>query len=110
MRWAKYGCGAVAEPVACVKKAADSGSSPAAVGVATKCETRTTNLSRLSIALRGVITSSSPSGRNEAERPSTDTEPTLVPPKSRLKRESDCVARARIVTVPSIDCDGALVA
>ena len=96
--------------VACVKKAADSGSSPAAVGVATKCETRTMNFSRLSIALRGVITSSSPSRRNAAERPSTDTEPTLSPPKSRLKRLSDCVACARIVTVPSTDCDGALVA
>ena len=100
----------MAEPVACVKKAADSGSSPAAVGVATKWAMWTMNFSRRSIALRGVMTSSSPLRLNAAGRPSTDTAPTAWPPKSRLKRESDCVAFARIVTVPSIDCDGALVA
>jgi hypothetical protein len=33
-----------------------------------------------------------------------------LPEKSRSKRESDCLARAKIVTVPSIGCDGALVA
>ena len=96
--------------VACVKKAVDSGASPAAVGVATKRDTRTTNFSWRSSALRGVITSSSPSRRKAAVRPSTDTAPTLWPPQSRLKRESDCVARAMILTVPSIDCDGADVA
>ena len=102
----------MAEPSALTKNAFDSGSPPAAVGVATKCETRTMNFSRRSIGLRGVITSSSSSSarRNAAERPSTDTEPTLSPPKSRLKRLSDWVACARIVTVPSTDCDGALVA
>ena len=110
MRCAKYGCGAVADPVAWTKNAFDSGSSPAAVGVATKCETRTMNFSWRPIDRRGVMTSSSPSRRNVAARPSTDTPPTAWPPKSRLKRESDCVARARIVAVPSTDCAGALVA
>ena len=40
----------------------------------------------------------------------TNTAPTLAPAKSRSKRESDCVARATSVTVPSIDCVGADVA
>ena len=38
------------------------------------------------------------------------TLPTESPAKSRSKRESDCVAFARIVTVPSMLCDGADVA
>ena len=49
----------------------------------------------------GVITSSPPSRVQLAVRPLTETEPTLSPAKSRLKRDSDCVARAKIVTVPS---------
>ena len=54
----------------------------------------------------GVITSSSPSRANFAGRPLTVTPPTESPAKSRSKRESDCVAFARIVTVPSMLCDG----
>ena len=58
----------------------------------------------------GVITRSSASGSNLAGRPLTEILPTESPAKSRLKLDSDCVALARIVTVPSIPCDGALVA
>src|SRR3954468_18739600 len=56
------------------------------------------------------MTRSSPSGTNFAGRPLTVTLPTESPAKSRSKRDSDCVAVARIVTVPSIPCDGADVA
>jgi hypothetical protein len=58
----------------------------------------------------GVTTSSSPLRLQSAVRWSTETLLTPPPAKSRLKRESGCVARATIVTVPSIACDGALVA
>jgi hypothetical protein len=54
--------------------------------------------------------SSSSSRRERAGAPSTVTSETLWPAKSRLNCESACVARAAIVTVPSIACDGALVA
>ena len=57
-----------------------------------------------------MITSSSPERRQAALRPFTATAPIESPAKSRLKRESDCVARASSVTVPSTDCVGALVA
>ena len=77
------------------------GSSVGSVGTATKCETLTTNGKPFASGRLGVITSSSPSRVQFAVRPLTDTEPTLSPPKSRLKRDSDCVARAKIVTVPS---------
>jgi hypothetical protein len=40
----------------------------------------------------------------------TETDPTLAPAKSRLKRDSDWVARATITTSPSIGWLGALVA
>ena len=94
-----------------MKNAVDDGSSPSGtLGTAVKCVTRTRKRSRLRSARRGVMTSSSPSRRHVAGRPSTDTPPTLWPAKSRLKRESACVARATIVTVPSIGCAGALVA
>ena len=80
------------------------------VGAAMKCDTVTTNSAPLRSARRGVITSSSPSRVNAAGCPLTLTPPTLWPAKSRSKRLRSCVALARIVTVPSIDCDGALVA
>ena len=48
----------------------------------------------------GVITSSSPGSSQVAGRPSTVTAPIESPSKSRLKRESDFVASARIVTFP----------
>jgi hypothetical protein len=57
-----------------------------------------------------VITSSSSERLNAAGWPSTATAPTPAPAKSRSKRESACVARASIVTVPSIGCVGADVA
>jgi hypothetical protein len=107
MSCARSGCGAVAEPSGVTKNAVLTSGS---VGVAVKCETRTTNRLPFARARLGVITSSSPLRRQAALRPLTDTE--LIPPpaKSRSKRDNDCVARARIVTVPSIACDGALVA
>ena len=98
------------DPSGEIMNAAVDGSSPGSVGTATKRLTCTRKCSPSRSGLRGVITSSSPSRRNAAAEPSTDTLPTDAPAKSRLKRESDCVARARIVAVPSIDCDGALVA
>ena len=59
----------------------------------------------------GVITRSSwPCGVNLAGSPLTLIAPTLWPAKSRSKRLRSCVALARIVTVPSIDWVGALVA
>jgi hypothetical protein len=48
-----------------------------------------------------VTTSSSPSRVQLAVRSLTETDPRLSPAKSRLKRESACVERAMIVTVPS---------
>jgi hypothetical protein len=47
---------------------------------------------------------------HRAGRPSTRTESTESPAKSRLKRESACVARACIVTVPLTVCTGVAVA
>ena len=93
-----------------MKNAVEDGSSPGTVGTATKWLTRTRNRLPLRSQRFGVITSSSPSRRQPARAPLTATSPTLWPAKSRSKRDSDCVARARIVTVPSIGCDGALVA
>ena len=93
-----------------VKNAVEPSVPPGSVGVALKCETRTTNSRPLWRWWRGVITSSSPERRQAALRPFTATAPIESPAKSRLKRESDCVARASSVTVPSTDCVGALVA
>jgi hypothetical protein len=101
---------AVAEPSAWMKNAVDAVSSPGSVGTATKWLTRTTNSPFLRSGRRGVITSSSPSRRQPARAPSTVTRSRLLPEKSRSKRESDCLARAKIVTVPPIGCDGARVA
>ena len=70
-------------------------------GTATKCETVTMNSEPLLIAFFGVMISSWPSRFNDAGAPLTATEPTLSPEKSRSKRESDWVARARMFTVPS---------
>ncbi len=61
------------------------------------------------IALRGVITSSLPERSQPAERPFTRTLSTESPAKSRLKLESDWVARAIIVTSPSTVCSGSAV-
>jgi hypothetical protein len=79
-------------------------------GCAVKCETCTTKGRPFSSGSFGVITRSSPSGATFARRPLTVTLPTESPSKSRLNRDSDCVARASRVTVPSIPCDGADVA
>jgi hypothetical protein len=97
-------------PSGVMKNAVEPSVPPGSVGVAVKCETRTTNRCPRRRSRAGVITSSSPSRRHCALRPSTATLPTESPAKSRSKRDSDCVARARIVTVPSSGCDGARVA
>ena len=80
-----------------MKKASDSGSSPAAVGVATKCETRTMNFSRLSIALRGVMTSARRAAdAGGADTASVDTARSGSPTIVRLVTELDrAVAAAR---------------
>jgi len=83
---------------------------PGSVGVAVKCATRTTNFRPFRTERFGVTTSSSPLRLQSAVRWSTETRLTPPPAKSRSKRDSGCVARATIVTVPSIGCDGALVA
>jgi hypothetical protein len=70
---------------------------------------RATNMRWSRIGRRGVMTSSSPSRVQFACDPSTRTLSTESPAKSRLKRESDCVARASIVTLPSTVCSGVLV-
>ena len=64
----------------------------------------------LRIGREGVMTKSSPLLAKRAARPLTDTPPTPSPLKSRSKRDSDWVARARIVTVPSMPWEGAAVA
>jgi hypothetical protein len=111
MRCALSGCGAVAEPSGVMKKPVLSSSSGfGTVGVETKSETVTTNGWPLRIGRLGVTTSSSPARVQSATRPFTRTAPTLSPAKSRLKLESDWVARARIRAVPSIGCAGSLVA
>src|SRR5690349_17208200 len=86
-RCAKFGCGAVAEPDGWVKNAVVRKSSPfGSVGTATKCETVTTNSDPFEIDLRGVITRSSPAGRNAAGAPLTLMAPTRLPAQSRSKR------------------------
>jgi hypothetical protein len=110
MKCANHGCGAVAEPSGVMKKPVEDGSSPGTVGVATKCDTRTTNSPPLRRWRLGVITSSSPSRAKRAAWPLTLTAPTAPPAKSRLNRLRSWVARATIVTVPSSGWDGALVA
>jgi hypothetical protein len=66
----------------------------------------------LPIARLGVIDSSSPAFVQVklAERPFTLTHFTESPAKSRLKRDSACVERATIVTVPLTVWSGAAVA
>jgi hypothetical protein len=81
----------------------------ASVGTAVK-RARTTKTSWSRSARAGVTTSSSPARVQLAARPSTVTPATLSPAKSRLKRERACVARATMVTLPSMGCAGALVA
>jgi hypothetical protein len=87
------------------RKTAGSGT----VGVATKCETFTSKRSPRRIGSAGVMTSSSPSRTHVAAQSSTVTEPTLSPAKSRLNRDSAWVARASMVTVPSMAWAGAAV-
>ena len=98
----------MAVPDGCTNSAVDDGSSFGTVGTATNFDTVTTNSAPFPIALRGVITSSKPSRRHCAGAPLTTTPPTLRPAKSRLKRLSACVARARIVTLPSTGSVNAL--
>ena len=57
-----------------------------------------------------MIESSSSAHVQPARRPLTLTDSTESPAKSRLKRESACVALAYIVTVPLTVCCGAAVA
>jgi hypothetical protein len=80
------------------------------VGFAVKWRTWATNVAPLAIGRAGVMTMSSPTRENAAGRPFTTTLPTPAPLKSRSNRDSACVARATIVTVPSMPWDGALVA
>jgi hypothetical protein len=63
--------------------------------------TRTTKRRPSRSERRGVITSSSPACVHVATRPLTETDMIPPPAKSRLNRDSDCVARAITVTVPS---------
>jgi hypothetical protein len=100
---------AVAVPSGVVNSAVLVGSSLGSVGTATKWETLMTNGCPFGSGRFGVITSSPSSRVQLAVRPLTETAPTLSPAKSRLKRESDCVARAKIVTVPSMLWLGSLV-
>ncbi len=79
------------------------------VGTATKSETFTTKRRCFASERRGVTTSSPPSRVQLARLPLTETAPRLSPPKSRLKRDRACFARATIVTSPSMLCDGAAV-
>ncbi len=109
-RCAKFGWNSVAVPVGAKKKTLESWSPAAAVGEAAKWLTRTAKRSCLRRGRDGVITSSSPVRVHAARRPSTLTELTPCPAKSRSNLESAWVARAQIVTVPSTGCDGALVA
>ena len=104
------GLPAVAEPSSWTKSAVEDGSSPGTVGTAREVRHRTTKRRLSRSGRRGVMTSSSPS-RAPARRAAVDRDGADErPAKSRLKRESACVARARSVTVPSIGCAGALVA
>ncbi len=99
---------AVTEPSTVVNQPKGSVLSGAGVkGPETKRTTTVNALPRL-IARAGVITSSWPARSKSARCPSTRTEPTESPEKSRSKRESDCVARADIVTLPATSCSGAL--
>ncbi len=106
MSCARSGWADIALPSGVMKNATLSS---AGVGTAVK-RARTTNRSWRWSGRDGVITSSSPAHVQGTARPSTVTSPTLSPAKSRLKRDSACVARATIVTRPSIGCVGALVA
>lgn len=56
------------------------------------------------------MTSSSPSRTKAAGAPSTLTELTESPEKSRSKRESACVARAWIVSTTGMVCTESVVA
>jgi hypothetical protein len=56
-----------------------------------------------------VIESSSSAHVQPALRPSTRTDSTESPAKSRLKRDSACIARANIVIRPSTVCCAAAV-
>ena len=62
--------------------------------------TSVTNRRWSRIGRLGVTTSSSPNRTNDARRPSTRTERTDGPAKSRSKRDSACVAVASIRTRP----------
>ncbi len=71
------------------------------VGAAVKPVIRTVKVEPLPIGLAGVTINSSPMRLKAAAFPLTATVPMLLPPKSRLNCESDCVARATIVSSPS---------
>src|SRR5207253_1154464 len=88
------------------KKPAGAVSGFGACGRAVKRRTTTVKRWPRAIALDGVITSSDPCRVKEAALPSTDTDPTDRPAKSRSNRDSAWVATARTVTVPVMVCDG----
>src|SRR5205809_3265663 len=110
MRCALKGCGAVADASGVLKNTVDLRLLLAVAGLAVNRVTLTVNACPSPSGLCGVMISSSSLRVNAADWPLTETPATLWPPQSRSKCERDCVARARIVTSPSTDCDGSLVA
>src|SRR4051794_29207637 len=100
MRCAALGCAAVIEPDGVANQAVPSTVFRSAFGGRSRgplvYETVTMNARWSSIGRLGVTTSSAPCTWKRAGRPSTLTLRTVSPEKSRLKRESDWVARAWI--------------
>ena len=105
------GCGAVADAVRGDEERASSRRPREHLGRRLKSVTRTVNVEPLAIGLAGVIDQllAGPLERRRAAR-STDTRPDALPPKSRSKCESACVARLTIVIVAVERLAGSLVA